>query len=74
MEICRQLASDHGIIVVLTARDEERGLKAVEKLKTSACLSDDNVIFHQLDVADSSSVASLADFIKTKFGRLDILV
>lgn len=60
--------------MVLTARDEERGLKAVEKLKISAGLSDDSVIFHQLDVADPSSVASLAEFIKTKLGRLDILV
>ncbi|KAL2329685.1 hypothetical protein Fmac_017266 [Flemingia macrophylla] len=30
--ICKQLASN-GIIVVLTARDEKRGLQAVEKLK-----------------------------------------
>ncbi|KAL3517131.1 hypothetical protein ACH5RR_024033, partial [Cinchona calisaya] len=34
----------------------------------------DNLFFHQLDVANSSSVASLAEFIKSQFGRLDILV
>ncbi|KAL3517129.1 hypothetical protein ACH5RR_024031 [Cinchona calisaya] len=71
-EICKQLAS-HGITVVLTARNEKRGLDALEKLKGSDGLSGD-VLFHQLDVADSSSVASLAEFIKTQFGRLDILV
>ncbi|KAG5021921.1 hypothetical protein JHK85_018263 [Glycine max] len=32
------------------------------------------VLFHQVDVADATSVASLADFIKSKFGKLDILI
>ncbi|KAK4418674.1 (+)-neomenthol dehydrogenase [Sesamum alatum] len=69
-EVCRQLATQ-GITVVLTARDEKRGLEAVEKLKSSGL--SDRVIFHQLDVADSASVASLAEFIKSQFGKLDIL-
>ena len=68
--ICRQLASN-GIMVILTARDEKRGLEAVKQLKESGL---SNVIFHQLDVKDSVSIASLADFIKTQFGKLDILV
>ncbi|KAJ4847194.1 hypothetical protein Tsubulata_048352, partial [Turnera subulata] len=71
-EICRQLASK-GIVVVLTARDEKRGLEAAQKLKESG-LSAEVVVFHQLDVADSTSIASVADFIKTQFGKLDILV
>ncbi|XP_048226398.1 uncharacterized protein LOC8261841 [Ricinus communis] len=71
-EVCRQLASN-GIVVVLTARDENRGLEAVKKLKDSG-VSDDLVVFHQLDVADPDSISSLADFIKIQFGRLDILV
>ncbi|KAJ4824872.1 (+)-neomenthol dehydrogenase [Turnera subulata] len=70
-EICRQLASK-GVLVVLTARDEKRGLEAVQKLKESGLSQ--LVVFHQLDVADSTSIASLADFIKTQFGKLDILV
>jgi len=70
-EICRQLASN-GIMVVLTARDEKRGTEALEKLKGSGL--SDLVVFHQLDVANPSSIASLADFVKTQFGRLDILV
>ncbi|CAI9101763.1 OLC1v1039170C1 [Oldenlandia corymbosa var. corymbosa] len=72
-EVCRELAS-HGITVVMTARDEKRGLDALGKLKSSNGFSDDILFFHQLDVADSSSVASLAEFIKNQFGRLDILV
>ncbi|KAE9460111.1 hypothetical protein C3L33_08007, partial [Rhododendron williamsianum] len=70
-EICRQLASN-GITVVLTARDEKRGTEALEKLKGSGLT--DLVVFHHLDVANPSSVASLADFVKTQFGKLDILV
>ncbi|GAV76471.1 LOW QUALITY PROTEIN: adh_short domain-containing protein, partial [Cephalotus follicularis] len=71
--ICKQLASN-GITVVLTARDEKRGLEAVEKLKKETGPNGDHIVFHQLDVADPASIASLADFIKTQFGKLDILV
>ncbi|XP_043693455.1 salutaridine reductase-like [Telopea speciosissima] len=70
LEICRQLASND-VAVVLTARDEKRGVEAVEKLKGFG-LAD--VVFHQLDVIDPASIASLAHFIKTQFGNLDILV
>ncbi|XP_062090282.1 (+)-neomenthol dehydrogenase-like isoform X2 [Humulus lupulus] len=74
IEICRQLASN-GIKVVLTARDEKRGLEAVEKLiKESNFTREDHVVFHRLDVVDPDSIASLADFIKTQFGKLDILI
>ncbi|KAL2460716.1 (+)-neomenthol dehydrogenase [Abeliophyllum distichum] len=68
-EICKQLAS-HGITVVLTARAEKRGLEAVEKLREYGF--SDNIIFHQLNVMDPS-INSLAEFIKSQFGRLDIL-
>ncbi|KAJ4726985.1 (+)-neomenthol dehydrogenase [Melia azedarach] len=70
-EICRQLASN-GIVVVLTARDEKRGLEAVKKLAETGL--SDYVMFHQLDVANPASVAFLADFIRSQFGKLDILV
>ncbi|WCJ27686.1 NAD(P)-binding Rossmann-fold superfamily protein [Euphorbia peplus] len=69
--VCEQLASE-GIVVILTARDEKRGLEAVQKLK-DAGLSD-YVVFHQLDVTDSHSITTLSDFIATHFGKLDILV
>lgn len=69
--ICRQLAAD-GVVVVVTSRDKKRGLDAVRELE-DAGLSD-FVVFHQLDVTDPSSVASLAKFIGTRFGKLDILV
>ncbi|KAJ9557512.1 hypothetical protein OSB04_012126 [Centaurea solstitialis] len=70
LEICRQLALN-GIQVILTARNESRGLEAVEKLNVSG-LSD--VIFHQLDIKDPTSIACLAKFIETRFRKLDILI
>ena len=69
-EICRQLALT-GIEVILTSRNESRGVEAVEKLNSSGL---SNVIFHQLDITDSSSIARLAKFIETRFRKLDILV
>ncbi|KAM3683668.1 hypothetical protein ACJW31_12G165500 [Castanea mollissima] len=69
-EICRQLATN-GIRVVLTARDVRRGSEAIEKLKAAGC---SDVVFHQLDVMDPTTISSLADFIKTHFGKLDILI
>ncbi|KAL7233370.1 hypothetical protein ACSBR1_017070 [Camellia fascicularis] len=70
-EICRQLASK-GVMVVMTARDEKKGIEALEKFKEFGL--SELVMFHQLDVVDPSSVASLAHFIKIQFGKLDILV
>ena len=71
LEVVKELASN-GVKVILTARDEKRGLEAFEKLKE--CGLPGLVVFHQLDVADSSSIASLVDFVKSQFGKLDILV
>ncbi|KAJ9549621.1 hypothetical protein OSB04_022164 [Centaurea solstitialis] len=68
-EICRRLADE--VTVVLTARDEKRGVDAVAKLHSFGSV---DVIFHQLDVTDPISIASLANFIKMQFGKLDILV
>lgn len=68
LEICRQLASD-GVVVILTARDEKRGIEAVENLKASGF-----VVFHQFDVKEQASIATCAKFIETHFGKLDILV
>ncbi|XP_054784007.1 (+)-neomenthol dehydrogenase-like [Prosopis cineraria] len=70
--ICKQLASE-GITVVLTARDPKKGLEAVEKLGSDIGVSG-QVIFHQLDVADPTSVSSLANFIRINLGKLDILI
>lgn len=67
-----RLLAQQGVAVVLTARDEKRGLHAVESLRREFGLS--NVLFHQLDVRDPVSAANLAQFITAQFGKLDILV
>ncbi|XP_012482632.2 (+)-neomenthol dehydrogenase isoform X2 [Gossypium raimondii] len=71
LEICKQLARN-GTIVILTARDEKRGVEALQSLKHSGL--SDRLAFHQLDVTKPKSIASLADFVKEQFGKLDILV
>jgi hypothetical protein len=70
LEVCKQLAAS-GITVVLTARDETRGTAAVEQIKQ---LGHSDVIFHQLDITDASSIDRLSDFLNSRFGKLDILV
>jgi (+)-neomenthol dehydrogenase len=69
-EICRQLASS-GLTVVLTARNEARGAEAVDRLRG---LGLPDVVFHQLDITEPASAARLADFVRSKFGKLDVLV
>ncbi|GJQ91625.1 (+)-neomenthol dehydrogenase-like protein [Tanacetum coccineum] len=51
-EICRQLALN-GLDVILTARNESRGIEAVNKLNVSGL---SNVVFHQLDIKKSTSM------------------
>lgn len=69
-ESVRQLAKA-GVTVVLTARNEKRGTEATKAVIESGL---SNVVFHQLDVQDKQSIADLAKFVTTEFGRLDILV
>lgn len=70
LETVRQLANG-GATVVLTARDEKRGIEATRLLHESGF---SNVVFHQLDVRSAESIETLANFIATQFQRLDILV
>jgi NAD(P)-dependent dehydrogenase (short-subunit alcohol dehydrogenase family) len=69
LEIARQL-SERGVIVMLGARDEVRGRRAVESLAAR----DLSAAPLRLDVTDSASVASAASSIGERYGRLDILV
>ncbi|XP_073299905.1 short-chain dehydrogenase/reductase 2b-like [Primulina huaijiensis] len=69
-ETVRQLAKA-GVTVVLTARNEKRGTEATKAVIESGF---SNVVFHHLDVQDKQSIADLAKFVTTEFGRLDILV
>jgi NAD(P)-dependent dehydrogenase (short-subunit alcohol dehydrogenase family) len=69
LEVCRQLAK-LGLVVVLTSRDKDKGLKAVADLQKKEL----PVRFHPLDVTSASSVRELAAFLEKEFGRCDVLV
>lgn len=69
LEICRQLAQK-GIKVILTARNEESGKKAKEKLHNEGL----DVVFHQMDVTNEESVQQAANYVMANFGKLNILV
>jgi NAD(P)-dependent dehydrogenase (short-subunit alcohol dehydrogenase family) len=63
-EIARQLAADHGYLVLAGARDPDR----------AGAPDHEAISFVQLDVADQASVDRLAERIESDPGRLDALV
>ncbi|HTN43569.1 MAG TPA: SDR family oxidoreductase [Nitrospiria bacterium] len=68
-EVARQLA-ERNWTVILTARDEAKGRKAVEDLARPGF----DVRFHWLDVSDPESIRRLARDLAADPGRLDVLV
>ncbi|HEX6113284.1 MAG TPA: SDR family oxidoreductase [Geminicoccaceae bacterium] len=68
-ETCRQLAG-RGARVVLTSRDPDKGAAAAGRLQDEGL----DVRHHPLDVADDDGIARLAAFVRSEFGRLDILI
>ena len=70
-EVARQLGRDHGMTVLIGARDEGRGRVAADKLVAEGI--DARPV--RLDVTDPASVEAAAGWIKETFGgRLDVLV
>jgi NAD(P)-dependent dehydrogenase (short-subunit alcohol dehydrogenase family) len=68
-EIVRQLVA-RDAQVVLTARSDEAGQKAIERLRGAKTPPQ----FHRLDVTDDQSARSLAAFLEQTFGRCDVLI
>ena len=68
-EICRQLAQK-GIKVILTARNQQKGRVAAEKLQKEGL----DVVYHQLAVTNEQSIKKTAEYVDQKFGKLDILI
>ena len=68
-EICRQLAVKN-VYVFLTARDRNKGEKALQELKTIT----PGIQFLQMDITDPLSIQAAQTEIKNRFGRLDILI
>jgi NAD(P)-dependent dehydrogenase (short-subunit alcohol dehydrogenase family) len=68
-EVVRQLA-DSGYLVVLGARDAQRGRAATDDLGGEQA----GIVARQLDVADDAGVRAAADWVGDAFGRCDALV
>lgn len=66
-----KLLAKEGLTVVLTARDAQRGLEAVQKLNKEGI---ENIDFHVLDVGNTDSVSALAAWLKQTYGGIDILI
>ncbi|XP_073440744.1 carbonyl reductase [NADPH] 1-like [Dendrobates tinctorius] len=64
--LCKQFQGD----VYLTARDPKLGEEAVKALNKEGL----SPHFHQLDINKLSSIQGLRDFLKEKYGGLDVLV
>merc|ERR1711872_285753 len=64
--LCKKFDGD----VYLTSRDEGRGKDAVETLKKEGL----NPKFHILDIGNEETVIKLRDFLKEKYGGIDVLV
>ncbi|GKA65014.1 (+)-neomenthol dehydrogenase [Tanacetum coccineum] len=61
-----------GLSVVLTARDESKGSKAVNSLKELGL--ERNVCFCQLNISDPASIRSFVSWFESRFDGFDILV
>lgn len=68
-ETARELLK-RGFLVILTSRDEARGLEAVKKLENEGLKPD----YHQLEVSDTNSVEKVFSYVNEKYGRLDVLI
>ena len=68
-EIARQLGH-HGLVVLVGARDRERGEAAVRRLTAEAV--DAELV--PLDVTSEASIAAAAAAVSSRFDRLDVLV
>lgn len=69
LEMAKQLAQK-GIQVILTARDPEKGAKAIKELELIGL----NVELLQLETTSSSDIQRVKEYIESKYGKLDILI
>nr|CAD7263488.1 unnamed protein product [Timema shepardi] len=68
--IVKDLCTKFDGAVYLTARDESRGNTAVSELQKLGLKPN----FHQLDVSDINSINTFRDYLRNKYGGLDVLI
>ncbi|RMF10373.1 MAG: SDR family oxidoreductase [Candidatus Neomarinimicrobiota bacterium] len=69
LEVSRQLAMT-GLKVILTSRNPDQGLRAVDQLRHVQY----DVDFFKLDVTQPADIQALRQFLEREIGRLDVLV
>jgi NAD(P)-dependent dehydrogenase (short-subunit alcohol dehydrogenase family) len=67
-EVARQLAAQE-FIVLLGARDPQRGTAAAQKLSAQG-----EVYFIPIDVADEQSIVAAAEMVSKQWGKVDVLI
>ena len=60
--------------MILLARNEQLGLRALKHLQESNSDAQNKVKFHQLDITHVESIRRFADYIKKTHGGLDVLI
>jgi NAD(P)-dependent dehydrogenase (short-subunit alcohol dehydrogenase family) len=69
LEVVRQLLN-RNFNVILTARNREKGLRAIEKLKNR----DEKLLFVQMDVGNEDSIKKAAKEVQSKNIKIDVIV
>ena len=69
-EIARKLAKLENVQVIISSRDEAKGIEAREKLAAQGL----EVDYIPLDITDDKSVEKFVSTLRQKYGRVDILV
>jgi NAD(P)-dependent dehydrogenase (short-subunit alcohol dehydrogenase family) len=65
-QVAKELASD-GVTVLVGSRNLQRGQAAAQAIGA-------NAVAVQIDVTDQASIAAAAEYVRSEFGRLDLLV
>ena len=68
--IFANLLAQKNIQIILTSRDQEKGMEACAQLKKQ----DLPVRYYQLDVREAASINDLKKFVEVEFGRCDVLI
>lgn len=69
-EICKQLAKQPDMKVILTSRDRIKGEDAAQALKSAGL----PVVYRHLDITDTVNIKLLKADLEENYGRLDVLV
>ena len=64
--MCKKFTGD----IILTARDESRGRKAVTQLEEEGL----HPKFHQLDIGSRDSITKVKEFLNTNYGGIILVV